>query len=224
MGSPGGGETQAITLHPTRPEVIYVGAAKGLCKTVSGGEDNWPSTGLENLSPRTIAIDSSDPEVIYAGTYSQGVYKSENGAGSWRAINEGLNYPDVRSLVIDSSQPSTLYAATDGGGVFKTVDGGETWRASNRGLVDKTVRAMVIDSTNPSNLWVGTWHGVYWSTDGARSWRANPDGLYDVDVLSLALDPTNPTVLYAGTTVQGVFRSSDGGRTSVVEPYMDAGV
>ena len=35
MGSPGGGETQAVALHPTNSQILYVGAAKGLCKTVS---------------------------------------------------------------------------------------------------------------------------------------------------------------------------------------------
>ena len=85
MGSPGGGETQAIALHPTHPEIIYVGAAKGLCKTTRGGKDNWPSTGLANLGPRNIVLDPSNPDVIYTGTYEMGVYKSADAAGSWAA-------------------------------------------------------------------------------------------------------------------------------------------
>ena len=59
MGSPGGGETQAIALHPTDPGTLYAGAAKGLCKTTSGGKNNWPSSGLEALSPRAIVLDRS---------------------------------------------------------------------------------------------------------------------------------------------------------------------
>ena len=43
MGSPGHGETQAVALHPTNPDIIYAGAAKGLCKTLNGGKDNWPT-------------------------------------------------------------------------------------------------------------------------------------------------------------------------------------
>ena len=82
MGSPGGGETQAIALHPTNPQIIYVGAAKGLCKTTSGGKDDWPSTGLASLSPRTIAIDPKTPDTVYAGTFRSGVYKTTNGGGS----------------------------------------------------------------------------------------------------------------------------------------------
>ena len=73
MGSPGGGETQAIVLHPTNPQIIYVGAAKGLCKTTQAGQDNWPSTGLANLGPRHIVLDPSNPDLSYTGTYKMGV-------------------------------------------------------------------------------------------------------------------------------------------------------
>ena len=76
MGSPGGGETQAIALHPMDTQIIYAGAARGLCKTTQGGADGWPSTGLEALSPRVVALDPQNPDVLYVGTYQSGVYKT----------------------------------------------------------------------------------------------------------------------------------------------------
>ena len=90
MGAPGGGDTQAIALHPTDPSILYVGAARGLCKTTRGGKDNWPSSGLETLSPRAIVLDPKDPSVLYAGTYETGVYKSSDGGGSWHAVSDGI--------------------------------------------------------------------------------------------------------------------------------------
>ena len=56
MGSPGHGETQAVALHPTDPMILYAGAAKGLCKTIKGGKDNWPTVGLDTFSPRAIVV------------------------------------------------------------------------------------------------------------------------------------------------------------------------
>lgn len=213
MGSPGGGETQAIALHPTNPQILYVGAAKGLCKTTKGGLDNWPSTGLDTYSPRTVAIDPANPDTVYAGTYEMGVYKTIDAAGSWHPANEGLSYPEIRALALDPANPQTLYAGTDGGGVFQSTDGAKTWRPRNHGLFDKTVRVLLISPSDPKVLYAGTWHGVYTTRDGGETWAADPAGLYDVDVRALAFDPTNPQTLYAATHPRGVYRSEDAGQT-----------
>ncbi len=190
MGSPGGGETQVIALHPTDPGTLYAGAAKGLCKTTSGGKDNWPSSGLEALSPRAIVLDRSKPQVLYVGTYEMGVYKSTDGARSWSRTSSGITNGRIRGLVIDPENGQIVYAGTDGGGVFKTVDGGKNWREANRGLVDKTLRSLVGDPGNAEILYAGTWHGVYKSTDGGEIWSANRNGLYDIDVRAIAIDPS----------------------------------
>jgi len=208
MGSPGNGETQAIALHPTDPSIIYAGAGKGFCITRSGGKDNWPSSGLESYSPRAIVLDPGDLDIIYAGTYGMGVYKTTDGARTWKAANRDLTWPAVRALAM---HVGALYAGTDGGGIFKTTDGASTWREANRGLIDKVVRALLIDPRNPSILYAATWHGVYKSSDAAATWSAL--SLYDIDVVALAFDPTFPDVLYAATNPRGVWRTSDAGRT-----------
>ena len=213
MGSPGHGETQAIALHPTNPDIMYAGAAKGFCKTLEGGQDNWPVYGLDTLSPRAIAVSQSNPDVIYAGTYEMGIYKSINGARSWKAVNRGIADLRIRALVLHPKDDQIVFAGTEGNGVFKTVDGGNSWKEMNRGLIDKVIRTLVIDSKAPDVLYAGTWHGVYKTTDGGQTWSADTSGIYDVDVRALALDPTNSKIIYAGTQPRGVFRSMDGGKT-----------
>ena len=207
MGSPGGGETQAVALHPRDTQIIYAGAARGLCKTTRGGADGWPSTGLEALSPRVIALDPQNPDVLYVGTYQSGVYKTTDAAASWHAASTGLTNLKVRGIVVDSDSSERIYAATDGGGVFKSVDGGATWNQANRGLVDKTLRCLVQDPDDSDTLYACTWHGVYKTTDGAASWSANRSGLFDIDVAAIAVDPTDHNVIYAGTNPGGVHRS-----------------
>ncbi|MCB1120253.1 MAG: hypothetical protein KJT03_01790 [Verrucomicrobiae bacterium] len=215
MGSPGHGETQAIALHPTDPMILYAGAAKGLCKTVKGGKDNWPTYGLATLSPRAIVVSQRNPDLVYAGTHKMGVYRSLNAAGSWEPVNQGISYPEIRVMLIHPKNDRVVYAGTDGGGVFKTVDGGDSWNEINRGLIDKVIRSMAMDPRDPEILYAGTWHGVYKTTDGGENWSADPEGLYDVDVRAIALDPSNPDVVYAGTQPRGVYRSEDGGKTWV---------
>lgn len=213
MGSPGHGETQAIALHPTDPDILYAGAAKGFCKSLEGGADGWPVYGLDTLSPRAIAVSQSNPDIIYAGTYEMGVHKSVNGASSWKAVNQGIADLRIRALVMHSRNHRIVYAGTEGTGIFKTVDGGQSWKEMNTGLIDKVIRALAIDPQNPGTLYAGTWHGVYKTTTGAKTWSADPQGIFDVDVRALALDPTDSKIIYAGTRPRGLFRSMDGGKT-----------
>lgn len=213
MASPGSGETQAVAFHPSNPDIIYAGAAKGLCKTLSGGKDNWPTYGLKMLSPRTIVVSETNPGLLYVGTHEMGVYRSRDGAETWEAISVGISYREIRTLAIHPKDDQIVFAGTDGGGVFKTTNGGREWKEINRGLIDKVVRVLVIDPNQPDTLYAGTWHGVYKTTDGGVSWSADTEGIYDVDVRTLSLDPTNSNIIYVGTQPRGVFRSEDAGRT-----------
>ncbi|NND07649.1 MAG: hypothetical protein HKN87_14835 [Saprospiraceae bacterium] len=223
MASPGHGETQSIALHPTNPQIIYAGCAKGLCKTKNGGLDNWPVYGLDTHSPRTIIISSTNPDLLYTGTYEMGVYRSDNAASSWKPVNRGISDLRIRTLVIHPHNDQIVYAGTEGTGIFKTIDGGQSWKEMNVGLLDKVVRSLVINPQDPNILYAGTWHGVYISRDGAQNWSADPEGIYDVDVRALAIDPTNPKIIYACTQPRGVFRSMDGGITwdAGVEPLTE---
>ena len=87
--------------------------------TIADGGNNWQpaSSGLTNTAIRALAIDPSNPNVLYAGT-GAGVFTSVDGGGSWIALDAGLTNTAIRALVIDPGAPSTVFAATLGGGVF----------------------------------------------------------------------------------------------------------
>jgi photosystem II stability/assembly factor-like uncharacterized protein len=65
-----------------------------------------------------IAIDPTQPEVVYAGSWFSGVFLSEDAGQTWRLINNGLRTRSVRTLAI-SSDGMLLYAGTQGEGVFR---------------------------------------------------------------------------------------------------------
>src|SRR5262249_52103623 len=50
----------------------------------------WSSNGPEGGRILALAIDPGNPTTVYAGTFLGGVFKSTDGAASWRAINNGL--------------------------------------------------------------------------------------------------------------------------------------
>ena len=78
------------------------------------------NNGLYGGTIRSLVIDPTDTQTIYAGTYG-GIFKSTNGGLSWTAVNTGLTNFDVHYLAIDPQNPTIIYAGTRSKGVFKTT-------------------------------------------------------------------------------------------------------
>ena len=102
--------------------------------------------GIREISVRSLAIDPTDPAVVFAAGY-RGIYESRNGGETWsEPIPES---PDAEVVAIDPSDRSTLYAA-GAGGVHKSTDGGRTWQ--NKARWPDHIADLVIDPNNPRRL------------------------------------------------------------------------
>jgi ligand-binding sensor domain-containing protein len=187
------------------------------CTLVSAGV--WEQLPLHGADIRSLALDSSNSQMIYAGT-DGGVFKSSDGGANWANSSSGITNNHVQCLALDSSNSQMIYAGTYGG-VFKSSDGGANWANSSRWLSDRSVCSLAIDPNNSQTLYAGTGGGVFKSTDGGDNWAASSGGIINTPysyVACLAIDPNNSQTLYAGTggaltsTYKGqVFKSSDGG-------------
>jgi hypothetical protein len=123
---------------------------------------------------------------------------SNDGTGTWSAINNGLTNTHVHAVAIDPSNASTIYAGTEDG-LFKSANGGGIWNAINSGLTITYVLALAIDPTNPSIIYAGTnGEGTFYSINGGMGWIAIDPMGWLIVVYALAIDPTNPSIMYAG--------------------------
>ena len=52
---------------------------------------------------------------LYAGTWSDGLYRSANGGSTWPLASPDLQYADVRDIATDSRGARRVYAATTRG-------------------------------------------------------------------------------------------------------------
>jgi len=99
------------------------------------------------LTPAGVA----EPNVWYAGTSPQGLFRSEDGGVSWQpfsGINDDPQYrtwmgtvqdgtpdgPKLHSIIVDPRDPKHLYFAMSGGGVHESVDGGRSFAPLVKGL------------------------------------------------------------------------------------------
>jgi photosystem II stability/assembly factor-like uncharacterized protein len=144
----------------------------------------WVGIGPDSGSLSALAIDPQNPKIVYAATRG-GLFKSTDGAASWKLSNSGLPTPTVGfaasayavvSLAIDPQTPSTIYAGVRGaslplcsgmcnilvsGGIFKSTDSGATWSAVNAGLEGEWfLGSLTIDPWNPRTLYAATYHSI----------------------------------------------------------------
>jgi hypothetical protein len=202
----------SLAVHPTISDIVYVGTGEdngagyvydgdGVFKTTDGGE-TWTNVGLSEVRRiGRLAIDPTNGERIFAAAGGdwyvpgshRGIYRSVDGGGSWQQVLFVANDAGGIDIAIDPANPSRVYAAI--------------WQRSSEGT---------------------HWHiggpasGIYRSLDGGDTWSELTSGLPTVDMgkIGLAIAPTDPRVIYANIinpagTLQGIYRSLDGGDTWV---------
>ena len=170
------GRVTSIDVVVNNPNVWYVGAASGgVWKTENAGASWTPVFDDQpNINIGSIAIQQSNPNIVWAGTgegnprnsinIGEGIYKTMDGGKSWRKM--GLEKTrNLHRIVIDPTNADVVYAAAIGNpyaehperGVYKTTDGGQTW---NRILYTNDTSGaadLVMDPSNPNKLIAAMW-------------------------------------------------------------------
>jgi len=173
------------------------------------------SIGPGGMSGRVTAIDvvNNNPEVMYVGTASGGLWKTTGGGIKWEPVFDKETTASIGAVAIQQSNPSVIWVGTGegnprnslngGAGVYKSLDGGRNWTLMG---LEKTrhIHRIIIDPTNPNVVYVGAigspWgehpeRGVFKTTDGGKTWNKilftnNKSGVAD-----MVMDPTNPNKL-----------------------------
>jgi len=165
------------------------------------GAGFWSGGGPKAKSVYTVAVDSADPDVMYAGALGSGVFKTTDGGASWDPSTTGLTNTYVRAVVIYPPDHRIVFAGTNDG-LFKSTDAGITWSLSLS--TTSSVRATAFDSGNPNVVYGGSLGGgIYKSTDQGASWQSMNSGLTDLSVRTIATHPFIPGTALAGSGTNG---------------------
>lgn len=176
------------------------------------------SIGPAGMSGRVTAIDAvhAQPEIIYAGTASGGLWKSENGGVNWLPVFDSVQTMSIGAVAIDQNNPDVVWAGTGEGnprnslnggyGVYRTLNGGRTWELM--GLEEtRNIHRIIIHPTDPNTVYVGAigspWgehpeRGVFKTTDGGKTWNKILFENNSTGVGEMVMDPSNPNKLLVG--------------------------
>ncbi len=169
-----------LGMDPTRPSILYAGTSGGVYKsTDQAGHWEKVNNGLvppdmvktsRALNVTAILVDPYEPDVVYAATLA-GIYKTTDGAKSWKRIGESLADQMIMGMVLDRTRRGVLYI-TGRDGVHRSDDGGLAWKLINRGLATTNVRAIAQSDIDPQVFYVGTnGSGLYRSQDAGETWE-----------------------------------------------------
>ena len=188
------------------------------------GQD-WPIWDRPAYQFTTILFHPTDPNIVFAGTFPVGMFKSTDGGQTWRERSVGWGNDGVFSLVFHPENPDILYAGTYNG-VNRSTDGGETWEAWDAGWpAEQWVTSIAFDPRDPEVMYACSingenkgqgreWFGgtVMKSTDGGATWFPITTGLnLNQPFVKIVVDPHEPDTLYLATHAEGMFISHDGG-------------
>lgn len=183
--------------------------------------------GLDGGTVEGVVVDPNQPNILYAGSWGNGIYKSFDAGGSWENKNTGLASAYIYEIAIDPNDSNHILASVFEKGINETFDGGETWQPVNGLPAWCVVYTIDFDPTNSDIVYAGLrlptvfysdpnrrpdYPGkVYKSTDGGSNWVDKSSGLAFDYVYDLAIDPRHPNVLYTAMHRTGVYKSTNGG-------------
>lgn len=218
---------KAIAYCPSNPSIIYAGMRKvqnigmidpgngpsyGMFKSMDAGQ-NWKqiNQGLEETYDKNIndiLVDPQNPDIVYIGTYKNGIWKTTNGGNLWVCKTIGLGgITDVRSLAMNPLDNKVVFAGTRDNGIWKSEDGGANWENISFGMPSNAaILSIVFYPPNPQTVFAADLNsGVYISNDSGQKWYLINDGLTYRAVTSLDI-ATDGSILYSATSGGGVFR------------------
>jgi photosystem II stability/assembly factor-like uncharacterized protein len=207
-----GKSIRALSMAPSDPNTLVIGALDGVFRTHNGGE-TWermsPEAQQEIKNIESIAIDPVNPDIVYAGTWHL-PWKTDDGGASWHSISKGIAFDsDMFSIIVDPKNPSVVYASACSG-MYKSLNKAEYFHRISLELPHSAMRTRVLkqDPQRPSIVYAGTTGGLWKTTDGGAKWQLVSDD--SVIVNDVMIDPRNPQRVLVATDRGGVLASDDG--------------
>ncbi len=240
---------------PSDPDRVYAGVEDAAIFRSTDGGKSWHelaglrghgtgpqwAPGAGGMGLHTIIIDKHNEKRIFVAISAAGVFRTDDGGATWKAINRGLKSeyipnPDaevghcVHRIAMHPARPNVLFMQKHWD-VMRSDDAGENWREISGNLPSDFGFVVDVHAHEPETVYVipiksDSEHfppdgklRVYRSRTGGNEWEALTKGLPQqncyVNVLrdAMAVDMLDPCGVYFGTTGGQVYASADAGES-----------
>jgi photosystem II stability/assembly factor-like uncharacterized protein len=204
--------------------VVWVGTSDGVHRLRDGRLEP------RGLDGEDITAVHAAGDIVLAGSYEHGLYRSEDGGGAWERVEAGLTASTIRCLepeplggLLAGTEPARIFRSTDGGASWTELDGVTRIEGHERWYLPYSPRAGAVRNILETgrrllaSVEVG---GLLASDDGGASWTIAPV-VADDDIHFVAGHPDDPDLVFAalgwasltrrGGRLGGLARSDDGG-------------
>jgi len=201
-------------IDPRNANTLYVISSTLLLKSLNAGA-SFTQLKPPTSQPENITIDPSNGQILYLGSFDQGLLKSTDGGVTWAASNGTLQPLEpgqfaFQNVWIDPTMPNVLLANAIGN-FIRSADAGTTWQTI---LPDTDVLSVTFDTANPGVVYASNNQGsVSKSVDHGQTFTPlttpTPFGV-------VSADPNRPGRLVA-LSLNAIEESDDGGNTWAVK-------
>jgi len=208
----------ACALLPALPCTSFADTAAIDSGTISGlGARNIGSAAMSGRISALAGYDDPSGKVtLFVGAASGGVWKSTNGATTFKPVFDDQPAQSIGAIALDPSNPQNVWVGSGeawtrnsvsvGNGVYKSTDGGETWTYAGLPESERISKIIVDPRASdtvyvcvPGKLWSDSAdRGLYKTKDGGKSWALVLKGSnLSTGCGTIAIEPGNPDVLLA---------------------------
>ncbi len=165
-------------------------------------DDGRARFGLEGSGVQCVAVDPSDPDRAFAGSFDNGAFKTVDAGQTWTPVGDGIPHSRVlsvtvsphtengKSVVFAGTEPSSVYRSTDDGAswedlpALREVPSYDTWFFPPRPETHH-VRWIAPHADDADSMHVGIeLGGVLYTRDGGKTFEdRHPDAVIDPHVL-----------------------------------------
>lgn len=195
------------------------------------GISTWAEQGPATAYISALAIESSQPETLFAATNGAGVYRRDGLQGPWLNITPKNEQKKYYSLESHKASPGLIITGGENTGLWASRDDGGKW--TRYGLEpDWTILDIATHPQKPSALYVLTPEGLYYSPNFRDHWswelvfdysrwlagnrRSDwPDSSWKFTRFQkITVHPKDPNIVLLGARWEGgYFQSHDAGQS-----------
>jgi photosystem II stability/assembly factor-like uncharacterized protein len=236
MNLPEGRIVWSLQFHPHKPQVMFLGTEGSEVYTSDDGGENWrylstisnPDAVQMAFATRIlgIAMESADPNRMYAALEVGGAARSPDGGKTWQLVNRNfagnVDLMDLHGVAVGSQRSDTVFISNRVG-VWRSQDRGDNWENLHVEKFSPIMysRGVQVAPHDPNMLYAcvglnfgSDEGGVVRTTDLGETWHRFDQGIKPGSTtFGMAINRQHPEQVYFCTRRGQVFGTHDEGGT-----------